>query len=58
MMGSISLDTSRPISHEYLKVALSKLATVGLAVVSVRLIETGGKTFYRIIACRRVEDQP
>jgi len=58
MTGSISLNPSRPISYEYLKVALSKLATVGLAVVNVRLIETGGKTFYRIIACRRVEDQP
>ena len=36
------------------KVALSKLATAGLAVVSARLIETGGETFYWIVACKPV----
>lgn len=43
-----------PYSHDYLEVALSKLATAGLAVVSARLIETGGETFYWIVARKSV----
>lgn len=39
-----------PYSHDRPAVALSKLETAGLAVVSARLIETGGETFYWVIA--------
>lgn len=39
-----------PYSHDRPAVALGKLAAAGLAVVSARLIETGGETFYWVIA--------
>ena len=39
-----------PYSHDRPEVALDKLAAAGLAVVSARLIETGGETFYWVIA--------
>jgi SAM-dependent methyltransferase len=39
-----------PYSHDRPEVALGKLAAAGLAVVSARLIETGGETFYWVIA--------
>lgn len=39
-----------PYSHDRPKVALGKLQAVGLAVVSARLIETGGEIFYWVIA--------
>lgn len=44
-----------PYSHDRPEVALNKLAMVGLAVVSAKLIETGGETFYWIVACKPVE---
>jgi len=39
-----------PYSHDRPEVALHKLETAGLTVVSARLIETGGETFYWVIA--------
>lgn len=39
-----------PYSHDRPEVALDKLHAAGLAVVSARLIETGGETFYWVIA--------
>ena len=39
-----------PYSHDRPAVALGKLAAAGLAVVSTRRIETGGETFYWVIA--------
>jgi SAM-dependent methyltransferase len=39
-----------PYSHDRPEVALGKLAAAGLAVVGARLIETGGETFYWVIA--------
>ena len=39
-----------PYSHDRPEVALDKLAAAGLAVVSARRIETGGETFYWVIA--------
>ena len=39
-----------PYSHDQPEVALDKLQAAGLAVVSARLIETGGETFYWVIA--------
>ena len=39
-----------PYSHDRPAVALGKLAAAGLAVVSAWLIETGGETFYWVIA--------
>ncbi|MCC8991834.1 MAG: class I SAM-dependent methyltransferase [Streptococcus sp.] len=44
-----------PYSHDRPEVALSKLATAGLVVVSARLVETGGETFYWIVACKPAE---
>lgn len=44
-----------PYSHDRPEVALDKLHAAGLAVVSARLIETGGETFYWVIACKPVE---
>ncbi|HPE73948.1 MAG TPA: class I SAM-dependent methyltransferase [Candidatus Competibacter sp.] len=41
-----------PYSHDRPEVALHKLETAGLTVVSARLIETGGETFYWVIARR------
>jgi len=43
-----------PYSHDRPEAALSKLATAGLVVVSARLIETGGETFYWIVARKPV----
>ena len=43
-----------PYSHDRPEVALSKLATAGLVVVSARWIETGGETFYWIVARKPV----
>ena len=45
-----------PYSHDRPEVALGKLAAAGLAVVSARRIETGGETFYWVIA--RKTEQP
>ena len=45
-----------PYSHDRPAVALDKLAAAGLAVVSARLIETGGETFFWVIA--RKEERP
>ncbi|MFO1419502.1 MAG: class I SAM-dependent methyltransferase [Candidatus Competibacteraceae bacterium] len=39
-----------PYSHDRPEVALGKLEAAGLAVVSARWIETGGETFYWVIA--------
>lgn len=39
-----------PYSHDCPEVALAKLGTAGLTVVSARLIEIGGETFYWVIA--------
>ena len=39
-----------PYSHDRPEVALAKLQAAGLAVVGARLIETGGETFYWVIA--------
>ncbi len=44
-----------PYSHDRPEAALSKLATAGLVVVSAKLIETGGETFYWIVARKPVE---
>ncbi len=44
-----------PYSHDRPEVALSKLETAGLVVVSAKLIETGGETFYWIVARKPVE---
>ena len=43
-----------PYSHDRPEVALGKLATAGLVVVSTKLIETGGETFYWIVARKSV----
>ena len=43
-----------PYSHDRPEVALSKLAAAGLAMVSAELIETGGETFYWIVARKSV----
>ncbi len=39
-----------PYSDDRPEAALAKLAAAGLTVVSARLIETGGETFYWVIA--------
>lgn len=44
------LERRRPYSHDRPEVALGKLQAAGLAVVGARLIETGGETFYWVIA--------
>jgi hypothetical protein len=44
-----------PYIHDRPDVALSKLASAGLVVVSARLIEAGGETFYWIVARKPVE---
>ena len=43
-----------PYSHDRPEVALSKLATAGLAVISAKLIDTDGETFYWIVARKSV----
>lgn len=44
------LGRTLPYSHDRPEEALCKLETAGLTVVSARLIETGGETFYWVIA--------
>ena len=44
-----------PYSHDRPELALSKLEAAGLTVVSARLIEAGGETFYWIVARKPVE---
>ncbi|CDI04601.1 putative Methyltransferase type 11 [Candidatus Competibacter denitrificans Run_A_D11] len=51
------LGRRRPYSHDRPEVGLGKLQAAGLAVVSARLIDTGGETFYWVIARKPVEQK-
>jgi len=51
------LGRRRPYSHDRPEVALGKLQAAGLAVVSTRWIDTGGETFYWVIARKPVEQK-